>query len=62
MFVTYLRGGRAGVGRSIAITAPPVTIKGPPSIYSFIKIAFLRVALETLVDPVDALILVDMMH
>ena len=28
-------------------------IKAPPSIYNFIKIAFLRVALEILADPVD---------
>ena len=47
---------------SVAIKAPLAPIKPPPSVYNFIKITFLCVALETLVDPVDALILVDTMH
>ena len=35
--------------------------RAPPP-YNFIKLAFLRLALETLADPVDEVILVDAIH
>ena len=39
------------LGRGVPINCPQAPIKAPPAMYNFIKIAFLRVALEALADP-----------
>ena len=39
------------LGRGESIKAPPIASQAPPAIHDFIKIAFSRLALETLADP-----------